>query len=76
MMIARWTTTWNRFWFDESNTLALGLFRILFAVCLWREIGTTASRSRFAIEGGFHLPYFSFPGLGVRFCRNAWPEIR
>jgi hypothetical protein len=48
---------WIAFWFHEGNTLALGLFRILFAYALYREVGTTAARSRFAIEGGFHLPY-------------------
>ena len=32
---------------------------MLFAYCLWREVATTYPRSTFAIEGGFHLPYFS-----------------
>ena len=57
--MSRW---WNRFWFRIDSTVALGLFRILFAVALFREIGTTTSRSVFAIEGGFHLPYVSFIG--------------
>jgi len=53
---------WNAFWFRSDSTVALGLFRILFAVALFREIGTTTDRSVFTIEGGFHLPYVSFVG--------------
>jgi hypothetical protein len=53
---------WNAFWFRRDSTVPLALFRILFALALYREIGTTADRSVFAIEGGFHLPYVSFIG--------------
>ncbi len=38
----------------------MGLFRILFSLCLIKEIETTRLKSAFAIEGGFHLPYVSF----------------
>jgi hypothetical protein len=49
---------WNGFWHVDASPLALGVFRILFACCLWDEVSTTASRSVFAVEGGgFHLPY-------------------
>ena len=52
---------WNAFWHQETSHLALGLFRILFAYCLFREVSTTQSRSIFAIAGGgFHLPYVDF----------------
>ena len=54
------TGTWNGFWFERGNTFTLGLFRIFFAYCLWREVGTTHARSVFGIEGGFHLPYVPF----------------
>ncbi len=53
---------WNAFWFRSESTVALGLFRILFAFALFHEVRTTTSRSVFAIEGGFHLPYVSFLG--------------
>ncbi len=49
---------WNRFWLEEGPTFGIGLFRVLFAYCLWREIETTHSKSTMALEGGgFHLPY-------------------
>ena len=51
---------WETFWFSQGSTFTLGLFRILFAILLCREVFTTRSRSLFAIEGGFHLPYISF----------------
>ena len=51
---------WNSFWFEKGNSFTIGFFRILFAYCLWREVGTTSARSVFAVEGGFHLPYVSF----------------
>ncbi len=40
--------------------MTLGVFRILFAYCLWDEVATTHARSTGAIEGGFHLPYFEW----------------
>jgi len=52
--------TWEAFWFSEGSTFSLGLFRILFALLLYREITTTLSKSLFAVQGGFHLPYLSF----------------
>ena len=52
--------TWEAFWVSEGSTFSLGLFRILFALLLYREMTTTLSRSLFAVEGGFHLPYLSF----------------
>jgi hypothetical protein len=51
---------WNRFWHPRGPTVGLGLFRILFAYCLWREVATTRAKSTFAIEGGFHLGYVPF----------------
>ena len=48
------------FWYSNGSTLNLGLFRILFATCLFREVGTTLEMSTFALEGGFHLPYVGF----------------
>lgn len=53
---------WERFWFSKGSTLSLGLFRIVFAYCLYDEVNTTFAKSKFAIEGGFHLPYVSFIG--------------
>ena len=52
---------WQRFWHPEGSTLSLGLFRIAFAYCLFREVSVTRIKSLFAIEGGFHLPYPSVP---------------
>ena len=52
---------WTNFWHAEASPLALGLFRILFAYCLFREVRTTRYRSVFAIAGdGYHLPYVDF----------------
>ena len=51
---------WETFWFSQGSTFTLGLFRILFALLLCQEVFTTRSKSLFAIEGGFHLPYLSF----------------
>lgn len=48
---------WHRFWFREESTLALGVFRILFACCLLSEVGNTFANSQHAIAGGYHLPY-------------------
>ncbi len=58
--LKRITKAWETFWFSEGSTFTLGLFRILFAILLCREVFTTRSLSLFAIEGGFHLPYISF----------------
>ena len=55
-MIAAW---WDRFWYAEGSTLALGVFRIGFAGCLLLEIRTTVGRSTYAMVEGFHLPYWS-----------------
>jgi len=52
--------TWESFWYSEGSTFNLALFRILFATCLYREVGISFNMSRFAIEGGFHLPYLGF----------------
>ncbi len=54
------SSAWKTFWYSRGNTLSLGLFRILFAICLYLETSTTAWWSVFAIEGGFHLPYVWF----------------
>ncbi len=51
---------WEAFWYSKGSTLNLGLFRILFGTALYREVGMTFNKSRFAIEGGFHLPYVWF----------------
>ena len=53
---------WETFWYSKGNTFSLGLFRLLFAICLYLEVHTTTWYSVFAIEGGFHLPYLSFIG--------------
>ena len=57
---SRLLRAWDGFWFAEGSSLALGLFRILFAGCLWRLVSSTRSKSVFAIEGGFHLPYLEW----------------
>ncbi len=56
----RWLERWGDFWFAEGNALALGLFRALFAFALLLEVPVSLERNRFAIEGGFHLPYLSW----------------
>ncbi len=50
-------TRWCRFWETPGPTAGLGLFRVLFCVALLREVETSLLKSRFAIEGGIHLPY-------------------
>ncbi len=57
---ARLAERWNRFFYAEGPALSFGLFRIVFAFCLFSEVATTRRRSLFAIEGGFHLPYLPF----------------
>ena len=59
---SRLGTAWQSFWHAEGSTLALGVFRILFAYCLFREVGTSLDHNGFAIEGGYHVPYVSFLG--------------
>lgn len=54
---------WNRFWYAKGNTLNLGLFRVMFAGCLFWEVEIAKDRNLFAVEGGFHLPYLSFVPL-------------
>ena len=51
---------WETFWYSQGGTFNLGLFRILFAYCLYREAGNTHKDSKFAIEDGFYLPYVRF----------------
>ncbi len=51
---------WEAFWYSKGCSFNLGLFRILFATCLFLEVSTTFHKSRFAIKGGFHLPYLAF----------------
>jgi len=53
-------TAWENFWYSQGSTLNLGLFRILFAYCLYQEVGNTFEDARFAIEDGFYLPYVEF----------------
>ncbi|MCP3980899.1 MAG: HTTM domain-containing protein [bacterium] len=48
---------WDGFWFATGSRLNLGLFRIFFALCLLGEVPVTLAKSRFAVDGGFHLPY-------------------
>jgi hypothetical protein len=55
--------SWERFWYSEGSTLSLGLFRIVFSYCLFSEAPVTEMKSRFAIEGGFHLPYAAVPSF-------------
>jgi hypothetical protein len=54
---------WQAFWHPEGYTLTLGLFRVLFAACLFFEVRTTRAKSLFAITGGFHLPYPAVPSF-------------
>ncbi len=56
-LAARVAERWNRFFHAEAPALSLGLFRVIFACCLFEEVATTRRRSLSAIEGGFHLPY-------------------
>lgn len=60
-IVAAVAARWDAFWYAEARPTALGLFRILFAYCLFREVATTRGRSVFAIAGGgYHLPYVDF----------------
>jgi len=51
---------WERFWYSEGPTLALGVFRVLFAVAMGVEVSTSFEVQRTAIVGGFHHPYVGF----------------
>ena len=51
---------WEKFWYSQGSTFNLGLFRILFAYCLYQEVGNTYKDSRLALEDGFYLPYVRF----------------
>lgn len=55
--VRKLSEAWEGFWYSKGSTFNLGLFRILFAYCLYREVTNTFNKSMFAIEGGFHLPY-------------------
>ncbi len=50
-------SAWERFWYAPAPTTALGVFRVLFGVALAIELTTSLEKQRFAIAGGFHLPY-------------------
>ena len=67
-MALNFTEAWQRFWYVSGGTFNLGLFRILFAVCLFHELSATEWFSVFAIKGGFHLPY-------VWFIQPVTPDI-
>lgn len=57
-LLRRGWTAWESFWGVHGTTFALGIFRIGFAYCLWREVHTTRAKSIFSIAGdGFHFPY-------------------
>ncbi len=62
-LVRKFSETWESFWYSKGSTFNLGLFRILFAFCLFLEIENTVPKSLFAIEGGFHLPYLGFVRL-------------
>lgn len=59
-VLRSFAASWERFWTRQGSPLSLALFRICFALVLWKEVATIKSKSRFAIEGGFHVPYVSF----------------
>ena len=59
-LVRKFSITWERFWFSEGSTFNISLFRILFALALFFEVGLTMNKGIFAIEGGFHLPYVKF----------------
>ena len=62
-LVRKFSETWESFWYSKGSTFNLGLFRILFAFCLFLEIENTVPKSLFAIEDGFHLPYLGFVRL-------------
>jgi hypothetical protein len=49
---------WHEFWTAEGDTTGLAVFRVLFALCLLREVATSREKMVNALAGGaFHLPY-------------------
>lgn len=49
---------WNDFWFAEASPISLAVFRILFALALLQEIGTSRALNIHAVaDDTFHLPY-------------------
>ncbi len=65
-LVRKFSITWESFWFSEGSTFNIALFRILFALALFFEVGVTLYKGLFAIEGGFHLPYLEFVQLVTR----------
>jgi len=59
----KFSNSWEGFWYSKGGTFNLALFRILFAICLFFEVGLTLPEGVFAIEGSFHLPYLGFVRL-------------
>jgi len=59
----KFSNSWEGFWYSKGDTFNLALFRILFAICLFFEVGLTLPEGVFAIEGSFHLPYLGFVRL-------------
>jgi hypothetical protein len=53
---------WDGFWYREGSTLLMSIFRILFGMCLYREVGTSHSKNVHGIADPnyFHLPYASW----------------
>ena len=62
-LVRKFSITWENFWFSEGSTFNIALFRILFALALFFEVGMTLNKGLFAIEGGYHLPYLKFVQL-------------
>ena len=62
-LVRKFSITWESFWCSEGSTFNIALFRILFAIALFFEVGVTMNKGIFAIEGGFHLPYLEFVQL-------------
>jgi hypothetical protein len=51
---------WDRFWFSEASPVGLACFRIVFALCLLREVVTSSARATGAVADGYHWPYASW----------------
>ena len=62
-LVRKFSITWDNFWFSEGSTFNIALFRILFALALFFEVGVTLNKGLFAIEGGYHLPYLELVQL-------------
>ena len=70
--LERLGSRWNTFWHAEASPLALGLFSIAFACCLYEEVATTRGKSVFAVSGGgFHLPYIGWIPLAPEWAYDA-----